>query len=141
MSHGNLVPQCRSLAWQSMAEATPAGCLALPSCPACEHRFYPPQRYCPQCLHGRIEYRPDSGAAVVLSMTRLHSTLDPDFQGRLPVHVAAVRTDSGVTLFALADEMLQPGTRVTVCLDRDNDKTAGVLRVRSPQANQDGERA
>lgn len=139
MSHDSHVPGRRSLAWQSMAGATPHGGLALPYCPACGHRFYPPQRYCPQCLHGHVEYRPDSGAAVVLSMTRLHHTLDPAVQRQLPVHVASVRTDSGVTLFALAEHMLPRGARVTVCMDNDN--TAGVLRVRSlQQPDQDGDR-
>lgn len=140
MSHGNRDAQCRSLAWQSMAAASPWGGLALPCCPACGHSFFPPQRYCPQCLHGRIEHRPDSGAAVVLSMTTLHSTLDAALQGRLPLHVAAVRMDSGATLFALADQLLRPGMRVTVGLERDHHDTAGVLRVRNPQPNHEGER-
>lgn len=130
MNHDSHFPACRSPAWQGMAESTPPGGLALPQCPACGHLFYPPQRYCPQCLHDRIGFRPDSGAGVVLSVAALHNTLEPAFRGRLPVHVAAVRLDAGVTLFAFADAMLPAGTRVAAWLDQDEGNAAGVLRVR-----------
>ncbi|BDB26294.1 hypothetical protein Tamer19_04100 [Cupriavidus sp. TA19] len=141
MSHDSQFPACRSAAWQGMAEATPDGGLALPQCPACAHLFYPPQRYCPRCLHDRISFRADSGAGVVLSVALLHSTLVPAFVGRLPVHVAAVRLDAGVTLFALADAMLPAGTRVAAWLDQHEDNAAGVLRVRrllTDHENHDG---
>ncbi|MEM5404354.1 MULTISPECIES: Zn-ribbon domain-containing OB-fold protein [Paraburkholderia] len=131
MSHDASFAQCRSLAWHRMAESTPLGGLALPCCAQCGHQFYPPQRYCPRCLHGHIDYVADSGAAVVLSVTRLHHTLEPAFVSLLPLHVAAVRTDSDVTLFALADDMLAPGTRVRVSLSRDGSAPADVLRVRA----------
>ncbi|MCP3723936.1 hypothetical protein M3I53_12480 [Paraburkholderia sp. CNPSo 3272] len=131
MSHDASFAQCRSLAWHSMVESTPSGGLALPCCAQCGHQFYPPQRYCPRCLHGHIDYVADSGAAVVLSVTRLHHTLKPAIVSSLPLHVAAVRTDSGVTLFALADDMLAPGTRARVSLSRNGWAPAGVLRVRA----------
>lgn len=143
MNHGSLPFPDRSLAWQAMAEATRAaianasGNLALPHCPACGHLFYPPQSYCPRCLHGSIGHQADSGTAVVISTTRLHTTLDPVFAQRLPLHVAAVRTDSGVTLFALCGAMLPAGTRVTVCLAGDDDGPAGLLHARSIRAGHD----
>lgn len=130
-----------SPAWQALAAATPSNGLALPHCAACGHRFYPPQRYCPRCLHGDIEHLPDGGAGVVLSVAVLHYTLEPRFADRLPVHVAAVRLDAGVTLFALADTMLAAGTRVTVWLDRDHAHPDGVLRARCLPMSQDGDHA
>ncbi|MDK3025969.1 zinc ribbon domain-containing protein [Cupriavidus taiwanensis] len=130
-----------SPAWQALAAATPPNGLALPHCAACGHRFYPPQRYCPRCLHGEIEHLPDSGAGVVLSVAVLHHTLEPRMARRLPLHVAAVRLDAGVDLFALADAMLPAGTRVTVWLDRDEHHPDGVLRARWPSLHAAGDHA
>ena len=141
MSAPNPARESRSPAWQSLAAATPRNGLALPHCAACGHHFYPPQRYCPQCLHGDIGYLPDSGAGVVLSVAVLHHTLEPRFAARLPVHVAAVRLDAGVALFALADAMLAAGTRVTVWLERDDAQPDGVLRARCLAMNDSGDHA
>lgn len=77
--------------------------------PCCDHLFYPPQDWCPRCLHGETRYAPDSGRATVVSMTALAISFDAAWKRGLATHVACVRTLSGVSLFALADEALAAG--------------------------------
>lgn len=102
-----------------LIEAAEQHGFALPRCNACGHRFYPPQSWCPECLAPEIEYVADRGHATVLSMIRIHRSLENEWRGRLPVYVACVRTDSGVSLFAIAEGNLPTGTPVTV-RPRDN---------------------
>lgn len=96
-----------------LAAARPGG-FAVAYCPACGHRFYPAQSWCPQCLASGVEYAADTGAATVVSMTELRISFDPAWKSRLPVFVACVRTASGVSLFALADRSLAAGTPVRI---------------------------
>ena len=125
----------RSLAWEAMAGSVMRHGFALPHCPACGHLFYPPLRHCPRCLGGRIEFRPDSGRAVVLSTTCLHTTMGDFFRDKLPLYVANVLTDSGVTLFALATRDLPAGTRVEISMHPDGQGGGTVLHART--VNQD----
>ncbi|MCY1389520.1 hypothetical protein D9M71_43220 [compost metagenome] len=120
----------RSLAWKTMVAATPRGTFSLPHCPACGHRFYPPQRHCPACLHGTIEFMPDDGMARVLSAVALHHSLDSQRFGHLPVYVLNVRTASGVSLFALADAPVAKSTEVVLELVTDADCPEGIVRAR-----------
>lgn len=121
----------RSLAWVSMVKhIRAAGGFSLPHCPACNTLFYPPQRFCPKCLNGHIEYQADTGVATVLSSTRLHVTFDETFATGAPVQVVNVRTDTGVTLFAFADEPFSPGCRVAVYLEGDEVEGAESLHAR-----------
>ncbi len=87
---------------------------ALPQCRSCAHRFYPPQSWCPQCLAPDVDYPSDPGRGTVLSMTCIHRSLDPTWTDRLPALVACVRTDSGVSLFAMAERALPTGSPVVV---------------------------
>lgn len=97
---------------------------AVPHCPACDRVHYPPQSWCPYCLSPGIEFRRDSGRALVLSTVTLHRSLDVEWQSRLPSHVACVVTDSGLKVFALAELDLPADTPVTLEL------RSGLLHVR-----------
>ena len=120
----------RSSAWQHMAQHTPEDGLALPACPSCGHLFYPPQSYCPHCLHAPVVFQADSGLATVLSVCALHVSFDEALKAQLPMQTVQVRTDSGVCLFALADTALATGARVTVHLLADLYGGAAVFLVR-----------
>lgn len=89
---------------------------ATPCCGTCGHRFYPPQPWCPQCLAADVQYSADSGLGTVVSTAVVHRSLDSAWEGRLPLPTVSVRTDSGISVFALASSELPAGTRVRLQL-------------------------
>jgi uncharacterized OB-fold protein len=97
---------------------------AVPHCNVCDRVHYPPQSWCPYCLSTRIEFRPDSARARVLSTVTLHRSVEAEWESRLPCHVACVVTDSGLKVFALADLDLPADTAVILELH------SGLLRIR-----------
>lgn len=97
---------------------------AVPYCRVCDRLHYPPQSWCPHCLAPGIDFRPDTGRAIVLSTIAVHRTLDARWESRLPAHVACVITDSGLKVFAMADVDVATDTPVTLLL-RD-----GLLHLR-----------
>lgn len=97
-------------------QASQATGYAVFCCRSCAHRFYPPQLFCPDCLSFNVEPVPDCGEATVLSTTRIHRSLDPTLSGKLPLHVACVKTATGQSLFVMTDRLLPAGTRVRVWL-------------------------
>lgn len=101
-----------SEAMKALRQAAQATGFALSRCCDCAHRFYPPQSYCPVCLSTEVDAVADDGSATVLSTTRIHRSLDPALADRLPLHVACVSVATGLSLFAMAEGMLAPGSRV-----------------------------
>lgn len=106
----------RSDAMTALLRAAEARGFAISHCRECAHRFYPPQSYCPVCLSPDIDAVADDGAATVLSTTRIHRSLDPSLADRLPLHVACVSVGAELSLFALADRLLAPGSQVRLQL-------------------------
>lgn len=88
--------------------------LRLQHCAACGKIQYPPREVCGNCLSEKLEWRKTNGAARVLSFTRLHASLDPCFQGRLPIDVLLVQLDAGPVCYAFAAAPLTTGDRVTI---------------------------
>lgn len=102
----------RSEAMKALQQAARASGFAISRCRDCAHHFYPPQSYCPVCLSPEVDAVADDGTATVLSTSRIHRSLDPALADRLPLHVACVSVATGLSLFAMAEEMLAPGSRV-----------------------------
>lgn len=127
-------PPQQSAAMLGMFRAAQASTFVLPNCLRCGHLFYPPQAWCPRCLHGETGYAPDSGLATVLSMTALAISFEAAWKRRLPTHVACVRTLSGVSLFALADGAMAEGTEVRVSVRAAAAALPALLTVRATEA-------
>lgn len=119
----------QSTALLELLAASGPGGFAVPHCPACGHRFYPAQSWCPRCLASDVEYATDSGVATVISMAELRISFDANWNSRLPIHVACVRTASGVSLFAMADGPLCAGTQVRIQVAEATPAFPALLRV------------
>jgi uncharacterized OB-fold protein len=100
------------------------GSLRLQHCAECGKVQYPRREVCGNCLSPKLEWRLTNGAAKVLSHTRLHISLDPKFEGRLPLDVALVQLDAGPVCYAFAAAPLATGDRVSVDERTDGDGEA-----------------
>lgn len=74
--------------------------LVLPVCPDCGTVQYPRGEVCRHCLGGPLEEQPVADSGVLLGWSRLHASLEPEFNERLPWTIASVRLDAGPTAIA-----------------------------------------
>lgn len=77
-----------------------AGPLELQVCGNCAVVQYPDREVCRNCLSGELEWQVVDGAGELLSWTRLHASLEPWFQQRLPWIVVSVRLRCGPVVLA-----------------------------------------
>lgn len=114
MTEKALPPKARTPLWHHVTEGAKAGELRLQICLRCGQAQYPPREVCGRCLSDDLEWKAMDGAAKVLGKTRLHASLEPWFQDRLPVDVALVQLDIGPIVYAFAGKGAEIGVRVTV---------------------------
>jgi uncharacterized OB-fold protein len=69
-------------------EAAAAGTLALPTCAACSHQWFPPSRRCPHCLSTTVFFKPASGRGTLWSWVVMHREYFPQFPPAYPVIMA-----------------------------------------------------
>jgi hypothetical protein len=105
MTHDNL--PARTPENQPFWDAAREGCLALPHCGDCGHVWFPPSAKCPACLSARVEYRPVSGLATLLSWVVMHRQYFPGFPP--PYTVLFVRLDEGPLMMANPGHGAAPG--------------------------------
>jgi len=74
--------------------------LELQVCRQCARVQYPVREVCRDCLSGELEFQPVDGGGELLSWCRLHASLEPLFQQRLPWIVVSVRLQSGPVVLA-----------------------------------------
>ena len=74
------------------------GVLALPTCRACGHVWFPPSSSCPQCLSKNVEFRETSGRAKLWSWIVIHRQYFKDFPP--PYLVAFVELETGPMLMS-----------------------------------------
>ncbi|MFI5399624.1 MAG: Zn-ribbon domain-containing OB-fold protein [SAR324 cluster bacterium] len=74
------------------------GILALPTCRACGHVWFPPSSSCPRCLSQDVEFRATSGRARLWSWVVIHRQYFKDFPP--PYLVAFVELESGPMLMS-----------------------------------------
>lgn len=116
-----LPPSGRGRVALGLTAAAAIGQFALQQCAECGAVQYPPREACGKCLSARLEWKPESGAATLLSETVLHHSNDLFFRERLPWRLGLVRLDSGpsVMVHLLNDVGASPcRLRVGVRLDR-----------------------
>lgn len=114
-----LPPANRTHLWTPVTEGATAGEFRLQVCGSCGAVQYPPREVCRQCLSDALVWRAQDGLGKVIAATALHASLEPYFQSRLPVHVAAVQLDAGPVVYAFNDDNLKPGAlvRITARID------------------------
>ncbi len=93
-----LPPWGRSRVALGLTAAAAVGRFELQQCADCGAVQYPPREACHVCLSARLQWKPQSGAGMLLSETTLHHSNDLFFRERLPWRLGLVRLDSGPTL-------------------------------------------
>ncbi len=78
--------------WESAKRHT----LQLPRCARCEAFHYPPEKYCPHCLHDDLVWTAIAGTGTVYSFTIVHQKYHPAFE--TPYNVAVVELPEGPRL-------------------------------------------
>ncbi len=110
-----LVRWQRSGHWQHIRQGAAGGGLCLQVCEPCQAVQYPPRDNCRQCLSDKLTWQPVCAEGVVMAWSRVHASTQAFFREHAPWHVANIRLDCGVVLYAFVSERcLQTGTRVYV---------------------------
>lgn len=106
--------------WQAAAEER----LELQACRACGHIQFPPRYQCASCWSADIEATESSGRGIVESVTVVQRAPLPQFRGREPYAVVAVRLDDGPRMITnlVGDGALEAaiGDAVSVCFEADH---------------------
>lgn len=116
-----LPPDARGRVALGMTAAAALGRFELQTCADCGAVQYPPREACRVCLSGALAWRPESGAALLLSETVLHHSNDLFFRERLPWRLGLAQLDSGPTVMVHLLEDVAPAPariKVGVRLDR-----------------------
>lgn len=116
-----LPPNSRGRVALGLTAAAALGRFELQKCADCGQVQYPPREACRCCLSARLEWKPESGAALLLSETVLHHSNDLFFRERLPWRLGLAQLDSGPSVMVhLLDDVGPPPARmrVGVRLDR-----------------------
>lgn len=98
------------------------GGLRLPRCAVCGAWHWPAREICPSCHalpDGAMTWKDAPGGATVVAATRLHVSLDPAFDGRLPLPLVSLQLDAGPAVIAFDEGTLAAGDRAEVRLEED----------------------
>lgn len=74
--------------------------LELQVCRQCAKVQYPAREVCHDCLGSELEWQAVDGTGELLSWCRLHASLEPWFQQRLPWIIVSVRLHTGPVVLA-----------------------------------------
>jgi NAD(P)-dependent dehydrogenase (short-subunit alcohol dehydrogenase family)/uncharacterized OB-fold protein len=116
-----LPPSGRGRVALGLTAAAAIGRFELQKCAECGTVQYPPREACRSCLSARLEWKPEAGAATLLSETVLHHSNDLFFRERLPWRLGLAQLDSGPTVMVHLPGDVPPAParmRVGVRLDR-----------------------
>ena len=76
------------------------GRLVVQFCAGCARSIFYPRPMCPYCWSDRIETRAASGRGRIVSYSLVHRPNDPSFNDEVPIVLAEVGLDEGVSLIA-----------------------------------------
>ena len=71
------------------------GELLMPTCRTCNHRFFPPQPFCPNCGSENWYGAANTGLGKIYSWVVTHRAFSPDFSQDVPYANVAVDLDDG----------------------------------------------
>lgn len=124
MTRPALPPRLRSRIALGLTARAAEGRFALPVCAGCGTAHYPPQEICPACLGEDLLWRDLAPEGEVLAGTQVHQSLEPGFNGALPLHAGLVRHGSGATLLCFLHPDCRPGMAVRLHLRIDRGGSA-----------------
>jgi NAD(P)-dependent dehydrogenase (short-subunit alcohol dehydrogenase family)/uncharacterized OB-fold protein len=130
----NAPPWARGRVALGLTAAAALGRFELQVCEDCDAVQYPPREACGVCLSPRLEWRRQSGAGELLSLTTLHHSNDLFFRERLPWRLGLVRLDAGPTLVVhLHGDVAAAPARVTVAAKLDRAGRAVLIALPNPE--------
>ena len=96
--------------------------LVVSQCEDCQHAFFYPRRFCPQCWSERISTIEASGRGTVFSFTWVHVPFyDDTWKNDVPYCIGWIELEEGVRMVsAIVDSAIDDvsvGDAVTVCFD------------------------
>jgi uncharacterized OB-fold protein len=103
------------------------GVLALPTCLACSHVWFPPSPSCPQCLSQSVEFRAASGRAKLWSWIVMHRQYFKDFPP--PYLVAFVELEAGPMLMSTLINVTPEQLRCDLALEAKFEKLSDELHI------------
>ncbi|PCI54739.1 MAG: hypothetical protein COB36_09410 [Alphaproteobacteria bacterium] len=109
-------------------------------CNDCKQPQYPLRELCGQCLSPDIRAVTEEASGALLSWTRLHVTMEPYFQERLPSLVGEVLLDNGLMIMVhldmgLSEETPQAGMRLSLTERPALDDRLAYFAVPEPKGN------
>ena len=111
----NVPPWARGRVAMGLTVAAAEGRFELQVCQDCGTVQYPPREACGHCTSPRLQWRAQSGAGQLLSLTTLHHSNDLFFRERLPWRLGLVHLDAGPTVVThLHGDVEAAPARVTV---------------------------
>lgn len=127
-----LPPAARSRVALGLTAAAAFGRFELQTCRDCGAVQYPPREACHGCLSVRLDWRLQSGAAELISETRLAHSNDVFFRERLPWRLGLVRLDVGPTLVVHVHGDVPPAP-ARVIVDARLDKAGQAALIALPE--------
>ncbi|MCJ2182447.1 zinc ribbon domain-containing protein [Novosphingobium sp. 1949] len=105
--------------------------ISIQRCQSCGTFNYPAHAVCGNCLSDALADCAIEGRGVLLALSTVHHSLDPEWRAHLPVQLATVDLDCGVQVICFAEPGLQTPARV--CLAPSQDRP-GVWIARAQDA-------
>ena len=96
--------------------------LVVSQCEDCQHVFFYPRRFCPQCWSERISTIEASGRGTVFSFTWVHVPFyDDSWKNDVPYCIGWIELEEGVRMVSAVVDLrigdIGVGDAVTVCFD------------------------
>jgi uncharacterized OB-fold protein len=88
--------------------------LKFSKCNQCGLFQFPPRDLCSHCLSEEITWKSVLPLGVVLADTRIHYSLEEQFEETVPNHIGLIKLDIGPTIFANLEEELKKGDKVMI---------------------------
>jgi uncharacterized OB-fold protein len=93
--------------------------LTLQCCDHCHQVNYPPRAVCGNCLAGSLRWQRVDNTGIVLSVTQLHYSLEPEYAEHLPWTVASIKLDCGPVVLVHLQPDIVSGATVKLKLVQD----------------------
>lgn len=76
------------------------GRLALQHCPSCRSAVFYPRSVCPRCWSDSLVWEDASGRGTIVSFSRIQRGVPAAFHDELPIVLAEIRLEEGVSMIA-----------------------------------------
>lgn len=93
--------------------------LVIQVCADCGAQQYPRRDVCGHCLSDALREERVSGHGTVLSWSKGHFSVLPEYKDKTPLTIARVKLDGGAVVIAMAEAPFAAHTRAVVTLEEE----------------------